>query len=324
MRRLSLCTLLWALSFPVMKGLVLAQQPLLPGAGSWFLTSLSVFCRFGIAGVLLLFFTARRMETLTWREVEQGLVLAGFGGLGILFQMDGLSYTAASTSAFLTQGYCIFIPIWLALVNHHRPSVKQGLCIALVVGGVAVLAGWRPGSMKIGRGELETLVAALLFTGQILTLEHPRYARGRPLLFTTVMFAAMAALCVPVLWATAPSAAAGLQVFSTPATAGMLAVLVTACTLGAYTIMNRWQPFVSATEAGLIYCLEPVLASLLALFLPFYLSHWARMDYPNEHLTTRLLLGGGLITAANILLQSRWREAEASCVFPAKAPQIGS
>ena len=83
MRRLSLCTLLWALSFPVMKGLVLAQQPLLPGAGSWFLTSLSVFCRFGIAGVLLLFFTARRMETLTWREVEQGLVLAGFGGLGI-------------------------------------------------------------------------------------------------------------------------------------------------------------------------------------------------------------------------------------------------
>jgi drug/metabolite transporter (DMT)-like permease len=308
MRRLTFCTLLWALSFPLMKALVLAQQPLLSGAGSWFLTSLSVLYRFGLAGLLLLLCTARRMNTITRREAEQGLVLAGFGGLGILFQMDGLSYTAASTSAFLTQGYCIFIPLWLALVNRRRPTGKQGVCILLVVAGVAVLAGVRPGALKLGRGELETLLASLLFTGQIIALEHERYAGGRPGLFSTVMFAAMAGLCGPVVWATAPSAAACLRVFATPATAGMLAVLVVFCTLGAYTVMNTWQPFVSATEAGLIYCLEPVLASLLALFLPFWLSRWAGMNYANEHLTMRLVLGGGLITAANGLLQSRWLE----------------
>lgn len=308
MRRLTLCTLLWALSFPLMKALVLAQQPLLPGADSWFLTSLSVLYRFGLAGLLLFLFTVRRMRTATRREVEQGLVLAGFGGLGILFQMDGLSYTSASTSAFLTQGYCIFIPLWLALAHRRRPSVKQGVCILLVVAGVAVLAGVRPGALKLGRGELETLLASLLFTGQIIALEHERYAGGRPRLFTTVMFAAMAALCAPVVWVTAPSPAACLRVFATPATAGMLVVLVVFCTLGAYTVMNTWQPFVTATEAGLIYCLEPVLACLLALCLPFWLSRWAGMNYPNEHLTFRLVAGGGLITAANGLLQSPWRE----------------
>jgi drug/metabolite transporter (DMT)-like permease len=160
----------------------------------------------------------------------------------------------------------------------------------------------------MGRGELETLLAALLFTGQIMALGHHRYAGNRPALFSTLMFAVMALMCVPVVWMTAPSAAACLRVFSTPATAGCLAVLVVFCTLGAYTLMNRWQPFVSSTEAGLIYCLEPVLASLLALWLPFWLSRWAGIDYANEQLTPRLLFGGGLITAANVLLQSPWLE----------------
>jgi hypothetical protein len=100
MRRLTFCTLLWALSFPLMKALVLAQQSLLPGADSWFLTALSVLYRFGLAGLLLLLFTARQLRTLTRREIELGLVLAGFGGLGILFQMDGLSAFSWSSAAW--------------------------------------------------------------------------------------------------------------------------------------------------------------------------------------------------------------------------------
>lgn len=308
LRWLTACTLLWALSFPGMKALVLAQQALLPGVDSWFLTSLSVLYRFGFAALLMLIFTGRNLAGLTRREIEQGLVLAGFGGLGILLQMDGLSYTPASTSAFLTQAYCIFIPLWLALVNHRWPALKPSLCIGLVIAGVAGLAGIHAHSLKLGRGELETLGAALLFTGQILALEHARYAGNRPALFSTVMFAAMALLCVPVVVVTAPSPAACLRAFATPATAGLLAILVVVCTLGAYTLMNRWQPFVSSTEAGLIYCLEPVLASLFALVLPSWLSRWAGIDYPDERLTHQLLLGGGLITAANLLLHSPWRE----------------
>ncbi len=309
LRALTFATLFWALSFPVMKTLVLAQTNLVPGAGSWFLTSLSVAARFGCAGLVLMVFTFRQLGSLTPREGEQGLVLAGFGGLGILFQMDGLSYTAASTSAFLTQAYCVFIPVWVALVGRRLPPLKQGFCIILVVGGVAVLAGVNWQVMQLGRGELETLISSLLFTGQILTLERTRYAGNRPLMISTVMFPAMALVCLPVLWATAPSWAACLRAIAAPVPATLLAVLVVFCTLGAYLFMNFWQRFVTSTEAGLIYCLEPVLASLLALFVPVWLSHWAGVDYPNEQLTFRLVFGGGLITAANILLQSPWGES---------------
>ena len=304
------CTLMWGFSFPVMKALVLTQHELLPAAGSWFFTALSVVCRFGLAGLILLPFTFHQVRTLRWLEVEQALVISLFGGLGILFQMDGLSYTSASTSAFLTQGYCVFIPVWVALVNHRWPSKKIFLCVAFVIAGVGVLAEISVHSLRLGRGEIETLVASLLFTGQILSLEHPRYAGNRSQCLTVVMLLATGLFAVPLAIYTAPSASAWWQAYASPAAGGFLAILVLFCTLTAFMLMNKWQPFVSATEAGLIYCAEPVFASALALFLPEMFSRWAGINYANESLTVKLVIGGGLIAFANVLLQSRWLEGK--------------
>ncbi len=305
---LILATPCWALSFPVMKALALEQQKLLPDAGTWFFTALGVVIRFGLAGLLMLPLLFRAGGKFSRREVEQGIVLAAFGGAGILFQMDGLAYTAASTSAFLTQGYTVFIPLWVVLTTRRRPSLKIFLSVALVLAGVAVLADLNLHSLKLGRGELETLVASLLFTGQILALEHPRYATNRPVQFTIVMFMAMALFSAPLLWATAPDAAACLRAYASPAACGFMASLIIVSTLAGYLIMNRWQREVTATEAGLIYCLEPVFASALALVLPAWFSVWAGINYPDEQLTARLLIGGALVTAANIFLQMPWLE----------------
>ena len=305
---LFLATPCWAISFPVMKALALEQQHLLPAASTWFFTALGVAIRFGTAGLLLLPVLFFLRQKFSRRELEHGLVLALFGGAGILFQMDGLAYTAASTSAFLTQAYCVFIPIWVVLMNRRRPSLKVILCVALVLAGTAILAGINFQSLTLGRGELETLVASLFFTAQILTLESPRYAANRPLQFSIAMFFAMALVSLPLLWATAPSFAACLQAYSTPAACGYMALLVTVCTLAGYLIMNRWQRQVTATEAGLIYCLEPVFASVFALFLPALFSAWTNIQYPNEQLTSRLILGGVLVTAANVFSQTPWLE----------------
>jgi drug/metabolite transporter (DMT)-like permease len=305
---LLLATPCWAISFPVMKALALEQEKLLPEAGTWFFTALGVAIRFGTAGLLLLPFLFFLRQKISRREAEQGIVLALFGGAGILFQMDGLAYTAASISAFLTQGYCVFIPIWVVLMNRRRPSLKIILCVALVLAGAAVLADVNFHAFKLGRGEWETIIASLFFTAQILTLESPRYAASRPLPFSIVMFLAMALFSLPLLWVTAPSFAACVHAYSSPAACGFMASLVLVCTLAGYMIMNRWQRDVTATEAGLIYCLEPVFASLFALFMPALFSAWAVINYPNEHLTTRLLIGGALVTAANIFLQTPWLE----------------
>jgi drug/metabolite transporter (DMT)-like permease len=302
---LLVATFFWASSFPIVKALAMEQQNLVPEAGTWFFTLIGAAYRFGAAGLLLALFLHRQLLNITRLELEQGFWLAAFGVGGILFQMDGLSYTAASTSAFLTQLDVAFIPLWVALVHRHLPKPKVIVSLALVLIGLAILADLDFKTFKLGRGETETLIGSFLFGGQILMLERPRYAANDPLRFSVVMFVFMALFCVPGVWLTAPNAAACLNAFASPASLSFLAALVFVCTLGGYLFMNRWQRDVTATEAGLIYCVEPVITSVMALFLPGLISIWTGIHYPNETLTVRLLFGGGLVTAANILLQKR-------------------
>ena len=308
LQALLLCTSLWALSFSVMKTLGMTQQAILPGAGSVFISALCVTSRFLIAGILLLTFSIGQIKTMSRREAEQGICLGFFASAGIFLQMDGLAYISASTSAFLTQLYCVLIPLWVA-VNHRRlPTLKIFVSGILVLAGMAVLVNLNPLAIRLGRGELETLASSLLFTAQILCLEHPRYAANRPQCFTTVMLLFMGLFALPVALATAPTAADCINAYRSGPAIGLVGLLVLVCSISPFLLMNRWQREVTATEAGLIYCTEPVVVSVLALFLPAWLSRWTGVDYPNEQLSIRLLLGGGLITAANALLQLPWLE----------------
>ncbi len=299
---LVLATACWSLSFPVMKTLTLAQQQALPGVSTWFTSALCVQYRFALAAAILALLAGCRLRGLTRREISQGVGLGIFGSGGLLLQMDGLAYTDASTSAFLTQFYCLLIPLWLILRHRHRPPARVWLCCGAVLTGVAILAGFDWRRFTLGRGELETLLGSVLFAGQILWLQRPVYAGNDVTRFTLVMFAVMALSMVPVTVATAAEPAHWLRAYSTGASLLLLAVLVGVCTFGGYLLMNRWQPEVTATQAGIIYCAEPVFVSLLVLFLPAWLARLAGVEYANESLTWRLLAGGGLITGANVLL----------------------
>jgi drug/metabolite transporter (DMT)-like permease len=306
LQALLLCTVLWALSFSAMKTLGMAQQAMLLSAGSVFISALCVTSRFLVAGILLLMFSVPQVKTMSRREAEQGVCLGFFASAGIFLQMDGLAYVSASTSAFLTQLYCVLIPIWMSVRHQRHPTLKIFISGVLVLIGMAVLVNLNPLAIRLGRGELETLASSFLFTAQILCLEHPRYAANRSQCFTTVMLLFMGLFALPVALATAPVAADCIKAYCSGPAIGILGILVLVCSISPFLLMNRWQREVTATEAGLIYCTEPVVVSILALFLPAWLSRWAGVDYPNEQISFRLLLGGGLITAANVLLQLPW------------------
>src|SRR5262245_26664879 len=121
---LLLATALWGLSFPTTKALAMMQQNLLPESNSWFLAALCIVYRFGISALLMLPFAAGTLRRLTRLEVVQGAGLGLFGGGGLLLQVDGLAHTSASTSAFLTQCYCLLIPLWVAFRRGQRPPAK--------------------------------------------------------------------------------------------------------------------------------------------------------------------------------------------------------
>jgi drug/metabolite transporter (DMT)-like permease len=300
---LVVASVFWGLSFPLIKSIMLTQARLLPGSGAWFITAEALWPRFALALLLVAVLNFRALLTLTRSEWRQGLGLALFSATGLLFQIDGLQRTAASTSAFLTQLYAILIPVWLALRQRRNPGASVWLSVGLVLAGVAVLArlDWR--DLRLGRGEAETLFSSVFFMGQILWLERKEFASNRMLPMTAAMFAVAAAIFLGLALVTAGRPAELLVPWGSGAWVGFTLALTLACTLGAFLIMNTWQPKITATEAGLIYCIEPVFASLFVLFLPAWLAKWGGFVYPNEVAGANLLLGGGLITAANVLIQ---------------------
>lgn len=304
-RTLVACCAVWAFSFPAMKSLALLGERSAPGNSSFFFAALCVTERFTLAGLLLTVFPGLQLRQLTRREVKQGLGLGLFGAAGLILQMDGMAYTHASTAAFLTQGYCVWIPIWFALRHGRWPGWHSLGATLLVIAGAAVLNDVAAGNLRLGRGELENLLGSVFFAAQILWLEKKEFAGNSVLRFSWVMFATMAAAALPLSLTLATSPAAVFSAYASPSAWVLMVGLTLFCTLLTFLLANRWQPEVPATEAGLLYCTEPVFTSAVTLVLPGIISRWTGIAYPNELLTWNLLLGGGMIIAANVWMQLR-------------------
>lgn len=302
---LLLANLFWGVSFPVIKAMSLLHARLLPEAGTWFSTLCTVAPRFVLATLIIAVLQARELRRITRAEWGQGVLIGLFSSAGMLLQNDGLQFTAASTSAFLTQFYAILIPLVLAVRHRTNPGASVWVSCLLVLAGVAILGRFDWQTLRFGRGEAETLLASLFFMGQIFSLGSRRFAANHPVRITLVMFAVQALVFTALWGAAAPDLATLLRPLGSPAWLGFTLVLTLFCTIGSYSLMNAWQPKISTTEAGLIYCVEPIFGSVMALFLPALFSVWAGIHYANETLTWTLLVGGTLITAANVLIQLR-------------------
>jgi drug/metabolite transporter (DMT)-like permease len=294
-------TIFWSVSFPIVKAMGLVQAAAIPEGSTWFASSVWVLYRFGAAGLIMFLWTAPRLGGLTRLEFEQDWAWA-CSAAGACCAVDGLAYTTASTSAFLTQCYCLFIPLWLAVRERRWPSPLVLACCLIVFAGVAILADVDWAHFRLGRGEFETILASVLFTGQILWLQRPKYAQNDLHRFTQVMFL--------VTGAVRPASRAGHH----PRAGGLAASLWHAITShpdggpGRVLYLRRFPPDepLAALNArhpgGLDYCAEPVFTSLLVLFLPVWLGTLAGVAYADETITWRLLAGGSLITVANVVL----------------------
>ncbi len=187
-------TAFWGLSFPLMKaaGLLAARQA--PDANTWVFTGMMLMPRYILASVILAIVLGPALRNISRLECKQGLLIGGFASGGMLFQADGLQFTETSTSAFLSQFYVIIIPVWIAVRSRRNPGKHVWIACSLVLAGVAVLGRFDLRELYLGRGETETLIASVFFTGQILVLAQPGFALNHVVPVTLVMFLVQAAL----------------------------------------------------------------------------------------------------------------------------------
>lgn len=298
---LVLCCAFWGISFPIIKAMMIELRDHSPDGSTMFFSSWIQLTRFLLAGIMMFFLTIGRSKP-TRLEIQQGLTLAFWGGIGMWLQADGLAYTEASTSAFLTQSYCVFLPLWVALRDRSFPGKTTIVAVLLVLGGGAVLAGVGKDNLKVGRGELETMASAVFFTFQILALEKSKFAANRGRSVTLVMCLGIALVFLPITFVAAPAIPIVLSMASSLSVILLTSILALVCTVGSFSLMNTFQRHVTSTEAGLIYTTEPVFTACYALFLPGVLAGIMGHAYANESLTSKLILGGCLILTANLIV----------------------
>lgn len=299
---LLLATAAWGSSFPLMKAIQLALAGVLPDRATWLFSSLLIAERFALGALVLWIVKPRAFAQARASEWRQGIGLGVCAALGMLFQADGLAYTEASTSAFLTQFTCALVPLAMLARYRRAPSWSVIVAVLLVLAGVAVLARFDWRAIHLGRGEVETLVGTAFFTAQIIWLGRAIFRGNDTHRVSLIMFATIALTLTPaVLLHLGHPSDLALLAHSVPIFTIFLA-LTLVCSLFAFLMMNHWQPYVDPTTAGIIYCAEPLFATVMALFLPAWLSGFASIAYENETMTPHLLIGGALITAANILI----------------------
>ena len=139
--QLILATAAWGLSFPVFKMLFAVQKVNVPGVEDWFLAAHAIGFRALAAAAIFLVIRPRLLCGLTRKEWRQGLLLGFFGGTGLILQADAMNVISASVSAFLTQFYCVLLPLWVCLSRRVWPALRLVVATLLVLGGITLLSG---------------------------------------------------------------------------------------------------------------------------------------------------------------------------------------
>jgi len=269
----------WGVSFVVVKDALDAATPLA------FLA-----LRFGIAAVFLLPFVVRSMFQVSRSDLVAGLLLATLLGAGFMAQTTGLVYTTPSRSAFIVAMSSVPVPVVAYLFLRQRSHWLAVLALAVAGLGIYLLTAPEAGGMN--RGDLLTLVTAVLFSGQIVAIaELSRRHDPMRLLWLqtagTAVYATLGALLLErssVAWSLEFGAALGFT-----------AVIATALALW---WQLRAQRHMTSTRAALIFCLEPVFATL---------ASWVWLG---ERLSFTQWVGGALILAGMVTADLRGARME--------------
>lgn len=214
-------------------------------------------------------------------ELRGGLLLTFLLASGFATQAVGLQYTTPARSAFIIAMSSVLAPIVAAVALRHRTGWLVWVALAIAAVGIYLLTA--PDAGGLNRGDLWTLITAVVFGGHIVAVaELSKRHDARRLVWlqlagTTIGTGLAAALLESVRLAWNPGLIAAI-VFT-----GLVA------TAAALVWQMRAQRQMSPARASLLLCFEPVFAAL---------ASWL---FWSESLSLTQGIGGALILAGMVL-----------------------
>jgi drug/metabolite transporter (DMT)-like permease len=243
-------TIIWGATFVVVKSALAHVSPIL-----------FLVLRFGLATLALAAVFGRAFYRNFTRQSAAAGALAGlFLGAGYVLQTEGLRFTTAPKSAFLTGLTSVMVPLLGSLVYRIRPQVSEVAGVVTATAGLALMS--LPGlSGTISRGDLLTVLGAIAFAAHIVTLGHfSEQMRFEILSISQVGAAAVLALTL-LPWMEPSHVEWHPAVVYAILITGFLATALT------FTVQAWAMHYTTSTRTALIYMLEPVFAWITSFWL---------------------------------------------------------
>ncbi|MDK9718151.1 MAG: DMT family transporter [Trichlorobacter sp.] len=240
-----------------------------------------VLLRFSLAAVLMGLLCLPRLALLDRQTVRRGTVVGLALGVTNLTFVVGVQGTSISRAGVINNLFVLFIPLIARTVWKDRIGRINIAGIGLASLGIALLAGG--GGEGFNRGDMISTLCAFFIAIHIITVskvlkDEDVWLVSLVQFCVVALMAAMTALLVPT-----PPFSLGLTSLGTIIYCAIFPTVV------CFTLQNRYQRYVTPTQAGLVYTLDPVW-SLLAGFAVL-----------GERLTLREWYGCGLIFLAVLI-----------------------
>jgi len=328
-----LTNVFWGAYFPAIKSLYLLidfpsieqGDHLWPSIAS---TLAFVSARFFFGLLLFAILFPSIIRSISGRTFRAGLALGAVFTTGIICQLLGLRLIPASRSALITSLTVLTTP-WVAAILFRKWPTKRlfAACVVSFIGAAILVefVRWNESGLQfdlsgIGLGDLVTFAGTICFSFAICQIDafNRDGIKGE---LTPGMFVGAIAISLlgcllvgifnsPLYADTARQGVAAFPfegfteyttIFGTPRAVVLFFLIVVFPTVLSFYWMNRYQGFFSPGHAALVYMLEPLSAALWSLWLPGWLSARLSINYPSEHLTWSLLIGGAFILISNLI-----------------------
>jgi len=242
--------------------------------------------RFLLGALVLAPFLGKSVFAIERNALAAGAILGLFLFSGYAFQTTGLLYTTPAHSGFITGLFVVFTPLFEALIFKKKPHVVVVLSLVLSTAGLFVLS-YDPGAGGMNIGDFFSLVCAIIYAFHLIFID--RFSKT----MDTLQLAFLQLVSVSAL-SFAGAVVTGSAFLPVP-NAAVKGVALTAlfATALSYYVQTTYQKATTATEAALIFTLEPIFAGVFAYFM------WG------ERITIRTLAGGVLIFSGIVISQAR-------------------
>ncbi len=273
-------TFCWGVTFPLIENAVKVVDPFV------FVTA-----RFFFATLLLIPFLYKNSHAILNKKIlKAGIILGLLNVVSYGAQTKGLETISAGQSAFITGTCVVMVPFLLPLFRMGTPTGLDVISSFFCLIGLSLLTGSDIHAFNIGCSW--TLLCALAAALTIIYLQKASEKQSslNVLAFYQILFTSIFTSPFSLHKSYAP-------LFQHDALIALLFCAIFATSLS-LLLQTRYQRFTTASRAAMIFCLEPLFASIF--------SYWI-----NGETLGVLALMGGLFILFSLLMPEIYRIVQA-------------